>query len=132
MQVSNPESPLTLYPRTTVIDARVKSVSPIGANASLVRFDTFRQDARGQRQLAGSWVGIVRYRYSSAPMPLEDRFVNPLGFQVTSYRRDPEALPAVGAEPATEAAQAQPASSAPAPQYYPAAPAPRTPAGATK
>ena len=36
---------------------------------------------------------MIRYRFSGEPMRVEDRFVNPLGFQVTRYRRDPEALP---------------------------------------
>ena len=51
-----------------------------------------RTDAGGQPQLANSWVAVVRYRYSGAPMKLEDRFINPLGFQVTGYRKDPEAI----------------------------------------
>lgn len=101
MQVSNPESPLLVYPRTTIIDARIKSVSPLGANASLVRFETIRKDVGAQAQPASAWVAVVRYRYSTAPMSLEDRFVNPLGFQVVSYRKDPEALPAADSENAS-------------------------------
>jgi type IV secretion system protein VirB8 len=93
MQVSNPESPLVRYPRTTTIDVRVKSVSPIGPNAALVRFDTIRSDANGAVQPPSPWVAVIRYRYSNAPMSVDDRYVNPLGFQVTSYRKDPEALP---------------------------------------
>jgi type IV secretion system protein VirB8 len=92
MQISNPAGPLVLYPRTTMIDVRVKSVSPIGGNAALVRFDTVRSDAGAQPQPPSSWVAVIRYHYSDAPMSLEDRFVNPLGFQVTSYRKDAEVL----------------------------------------
>ena len=33
---------------------------------------------------------VVAFRYTGAPMRMEDRFVNPLGFQVTRYRRDAE------------------------------------------
>ena len=93
MQVSNPSSPLVLYPRTTTVDVQVKSVSPIGPNAALVRFNTVRNDAGAQPQSPSAWVAVIRYRYSSEPMQLEDRFVNPLGFQVTSYSKDPETLP---------------------------------------
>lgn len=93
MQVSNPQSPLVLYPRTTIVEVRVKSVSPVGKNAALVRFDTVRSDASAQPQPASAWVAVVRYRYSGEPMKLEDRFINPLGFQVTGYRKDPEAIP---------------------------------------
>jgi type IV secretion system protein VirB8 len=129
MQVSNPMSPLVLYPRTTVIDARVKSVSPLGPNAALVRFDTVREDKGAGGQPANSWVAVIRYRYSPAPMKLEDRFVNPLGFQVTSYRKDPESLPAVAADAGTNGTQGASVPTASQSSYYPASPppAPRTP-----
>jgi type IV secretion system protein VirB8 len=93
MQVSNPQSPLVAYPRGTAIQARVKSVSPIGNGVALVRFDTVRTDPGQQSRPPNSWIAVIHYRYSGEPMALEDRFVNPLGFQVVSYRRDPEALP---------------------------------------
>ncbi len=38
--------------------------------------------AGGQAEPARAWVAILRYRYSSEAMSAEDRFVNPLGFQV--------------------------------------------------
>jgi len=92
-QPSNPQSPLVAYPRTTVIETRVKSVSPMGRNTAMVRFETQRRDAGGQAQPPRAWVAIIRYQYSGEPMSVEDRFVNPLGFQVLRYRRDAEALP---------------------------------------
>ncbi|HEX8063801.1 MAG TPA: VirB8/TrbF family protein [Allosphingosinicella sp.] len=103
VQVSNPQSPLILYPRTTVIETRVKSVSPLGRNVALVRFDTVRRDAGGQVQPPRSWVSVIRYRFSGEPASLEERFVNPLGFRVLRYRRDPESAPPpeVVAAPAT-------------------------------
>lgn len=120
MQISNAQSPLSLYPRTTTIDVQVKSVSPIGGNAALVRFETIRSDAGAQPQPPSSWVAVIRYRYSDAPMSLDDRFVNPLGFQVTSYRKDQEVL-ASEASPAvlTVGANVPPAAASP-PPYYPA------------
>ena len=93
VQVSNPQSPLVVYPRTTVIETRVKSVSPLGRNVALVRFDTIRRDSGGQVQPPQSWVSVIRYRFSGEPMKLEERFVNPLGFRVLRYRRDPETAP---------------------------------------
>lgn len=99
VQISNPESPLARYPRSTVIETRVKSVSPIAPNVAMVRFDTQRRDAGGNAQPVRAWVAVVRYRYSGAPMRLEDRFVNPLGFEVMRYQRNAEALPAVPEPP---------------------------------
>jgi type IV secretion system protein VirB8 len=92
VQASNPQSPLVIYPRTTVVETRVKSVSPVGRNVAMVRFDTIRRDAGGQVQLPRPWVAVIRYRFSGEPMKLEDRFLNPLGFQVVRYRRDAEAV----------------------------------------
>jgi type IV secretion system protein VirB8 len=92
-QISNPLSPLNLYPRTSLVETRVKSVSPLGPNVALVRFDTIRTDAGGQPQAPRPYVAVIRYRYSGEPMKLEDRFVNPLGFQVLRYRRDAEGAP---------------------------------------
>jgi type IV secretion system protein VirB8 len=92
VQASNPQSPLVVYPRTTVVETRVKSVSPVGRNVAMVRFDTIRRDAGGQVQLPRPWVAVIRYRFSGEPMKLEDRFLNPLGFQVVRYRRDAEAV----------------------------------------
>ncbi|MGN6847887.1 MAG: virB8 family protein, partial [Sphingomicrobium sp.] len=121
MQVSNPDSPLVRYPRGTTLDVRVKSVSPIGSNAALVRFDTIRTDANGGARPASPWVALIKYRYSTAPMSVDDRYVNPLGFQVTSYRKDPEALPSndTGQSPASNVNPA--AWAAPQYPYYRAA-----------
>ena len=108
MQVSNPASPLVSLPRGTVIDARVKSISPVGRDTALVRFNTVRTDPNGQARPPQPWIATVRYRWSGEPMKLEDRFVNPLGFQVTSYRRDPEALPVSDAATANTDSSAPP------------------------
>lgn len=95
MPVNNPNSPLQRLPRSTVLSVRIKSVSPLSTGSALVRFDTERRD-RGQASgSTESFVSIVRYRFSGAPMALEDRLLNPLGFQVVHYRRDQEAPPAV-------------------------------------
>lgn len=94
MQVSNLDGPLTLYPRSSIVETRVKSVSRLNEQSALVRFETVRRDEGGQHQPAQPWVAIVQYRFSGEPMSAEDRFLNPLGFQVLEYRRDPEALPA--------------------------------------
>jgi type IV secretion system protein VirB8 len=121
-QGSNPQSPLAIYPRTTVVETRVKSVSPMGPDTAMVRFETQRRDAGGQTQPPRAYVAIVRYRFSGEPMSVEDRFVNPLGFQVLRYRRDAEALP-------PEPAPAPPVATQPV-LKIPAAPAPGRPAAA--
>jgi len=102
MQPTSAQNPLVIYPRGTTVETRVKSVSPIGPDAALVRFDTVKIDSNGGAEPARAWVALVRYRYSRASMTLDDRFVNPLGFQIFEYRRDPETIAPV--QPAGQAA----------------------------
>lgn len=92
VQASNPDSFLARLPRTTIVETRVKSVTPMANNSALVRFDTVRRDAGGQSLPRQSWVAVIKYRYSGEPMRIEDRYVNPLGFQVQRYQRNAEAL----------------------------------------
>ncbi len=104
MPVTNPQSPLNLHPGDTTVDVSVKSVSPVRDGVAQVRFDT--RVAGGGKPAAPprSWIANIRYRYTDAPMSLQDRYVNPLGFQVSQYRRDPEALPAFAEPPVVDAA----------------------------
>lgn len=90
MPADNPDSPFRRYPPGAIVVATVKSVSSLADGSALVRFDTelLAQDASRPPR---PWIAIVRYRYSDAPMRFADRLVNPLGFQVLSYRKDPEA-----------------------------------------
>ena len=89
MQPSNTSGPLGRYGRDALVDTEVKSVSPIGPNTAMIRFETRRRD---QAEPSKPSVAIVRYRYSGEPMRTEDRYLNPLGFQVVGYRVDAEAL----------------------------------------
>jgi type IV secretion system protein VirB8 len=93
MPATNPASPFQRYPGGTVVSARVKSVSMLHDGTALVRFDAVRQDPSGAIDTGQPWVAVIRYRFANAPMPLQDRLINPLGFQVVSYRRDAEAPP---------------------------------------
>lgn len=95
MQAKNPNSPVNLNSRTTVVQTTIKSVSQIAPGSALVRFETERRDGdlAGERR---SYAAVVGFRYTGAPMRNEDRLHNPLGFQVTSYRRDSEDVGAAG------------------------------------
>jgi type IV secretion system protein VirB8 len=88
---SNPEGVLNRIPPTTVIATRIKSISMLGPQSALVRFETLRQDGgQAEPQAPIDWSSVVSFRYNGAPMRMEDRLTNPLGFQVTAYRRDAE------------------------------------------
>ncbi|QSB44335.1 type IV secretion system protein [Tsuneonella flava] len=93
MQASNPASPLSYLPKRANVKVDILSVSSLGADRSLVRFTTQRTDPGGQPQPAQHWASVVFYRFTGAEMSDADRLLNPLGFQVTRYRRDAETLP---------------------------------------
>lgn len=92
MATSNPQSPAKIYPATTILQPTIKSISLLSKDSALVRFDVERHDygaTSGERQ---SYAAVIGFRYTGAPMRMEDRFLNPLGFQATSYRRDSEMI----------------------------------------
>lgn len=95
MKPSNPIGPLATLPRAATIDVRVRSVSSLGADRALVRFDTVRSNRGNSEQLIDNWAAVVTYRFTDAEMSAQDRLINPLGFQVIRYRKDPETLPIV-------------------------------------
>lgn len=97
MQANNPQSPLSFVPRGGTIRVEVRSVTSLAANRALVRFTTVQSDRGDQDQLPQYWAAVIDYGFSNAAMSEADRLVNPLGFQVTRYRRDAEALPEVEA-----------------------------------
>lgn len=111
MDASNPQSPLAYLPRRATIQTDVKSVSPLANDRAMVRFTTTRSDPGMAPQPVQHWVAIIGYRFSAVEMSEADRYLNPLGFQVTSYRRDAETLPQEGIVNGIE----QPAIEAPAP-----------------
>jgi len=91
MQPGSPASPFGLYPAGTIVDVHVKSVSRIGPGLALVRFAARLDDADRGRATEAAYIATVRYRFLDAAMSFEDRLINPLGFQVTGYRRESEA-----------------------------------------
>jgi type IV secretion system protein VirB8 len=99
MRAANPVSPLSSLPRGATIDVEVRSVSSLNANTAFVRFTTVQRNPGGQQQLAQDWVAAITFRYTDAGMSAADRLINPLGFQVTRYRKDAETLPDVSQTP---------------------------------
>jgi type IV secretion system protein VirB8 len=94
----------------TTVKVAVKNIELLTDGTARVRFETQRRDVNA-RPVTTDWQTVVSYRFTGAPMKNEDRLLNPLGFQVTGYRRDSEmiAAPAAKATP-TESSLAQPPS----------------------
>ncbi|MEP1833873.1 MAG: VirB8/TrbF family protein [Hyphomonas sp.] len=98
MAASNPASPLAYMPRSGTISVEIRSISSLNAASSLVRFTTIQTDRSGRALPPQYWAAVVNYQFTGATMSEADRLDNPLGFQVTRYRRDAETLPEVSVE----------------------------------
>jgi len=90
MQRSNPQSPVNLYASGTVLKVTIKSISLLGKGSALVRFDAQRLEDAHSAVERGPYTAAIAFRFTGQAMRNEDRFQNPLGFQVTQYRRDAE------------------------------------------
>lgn len=69
------------------------SVVPVNEHLGTVRFTktTKRADQEGSPGHVTKWVATVAYEYlSTAKIKESERLINPFGFQVLSYRVDPE------------------------------------------
>lgn len=99
MNTGNPANPLARLPRQTSVQARIKSVSLLDNGQALVRFDLVQRNDTGSESPPAPFVSVIRYRFRDRPLAESDRFINPLGFEVLRYRKDPDAAP-VSAEAA--------------------------------
>ena len=98
MASGNPQTPMKIYGARSILHPTIKSISLLSRNSALVRFDVERRESGetiGERQ---SYAVVVGFRYTGQPMRMEDRFLNPLGFQATSYRRDGELIGATAGQ----------------------------------
>lgn len=86
----NPDSPQNVYGRSATAEITVKSISLISGSVVSVRY--LRTVARGEEAVITHWVATLTYSYTNAPMSSTDRLTNPLGFVVSEYRADPEAV----------------------------------------
>lgn len=85
----------------TVVKVKVKRIDVLTSETARVRFETERRDAGGPA-IRTDWQALVSFRFTGQPMKQEHRLLNPLGFQVTGYRRDAEMI---GAADLTQPAQ---------------------------
>lgn len=87
---ANPQSPQVLYGTAGEAQIAIRAISFVADGVSNIRFHrTIRQ---AQQITESDWIATVAFTYTKAPMAEGDRLRNPLGFQVTSYRADPEVV----------------------------------------
>ena len=84
-----PSAPVNLYPKGETVGVRIRNVSFINPRVAQVRFIKLVQRGTVPEE-ASDWIATINFRYSDKPATEADRLYNPLGFQVVSYRADPE------------------------------------------
>lgn len=89
----NPQAPHKVLRDTAKVVVKVNAIAFVG-NMAQVRFDKIvvplnKSDVQPAPQ---RYIATIAYEYKNAGMQDEDRLINPLGFQVTSYRVDRESV----------------------------------------
>lgn len=86
----NPNGPYKRYGELGTSSVQIVAISFVAKNVAQVRY--VRTDRKGGAETQTRWVATVEFRFVSQPASEDARGVNPLGFQVTNYRNDPEAV----------------------------------------
>lgn len=90
IETSNPDSPIRLYARTHRVRIDIKSISFLQPHVALVRYTKILEHGGDQPEKT-HWAATLTFQYSGTPTSERVRGVNPLGFEVTDYRVDPDA-----------------------------------------
>lgn len=90
IETSNPESPIKRYGKTGRIRIDIKSISFLKPTVALVRYTQILERGADQEERT-HWAATLTFQYGNAPASEKVRGVNPLGFEVTDYRVDPDA-----------------------------------------
>lgn len=86
----NPDSPQNIY-QNMIVRTTIKSISFLSPNLIQVRFyKTIR--SLNEKEHIFHAVAILNFSYVDAQISTKDRLINPLGFQVSEYRSDPEVI----------------------------------------
>ncbi|UVW30686.1 virB8 family protein [Massilia sp. H6] len=123
----NPLSPLNVYGHNARVKVHIKGYSFLKKDVVLVRYWKEVERSASEKPAVTHWAATVVFKYSGAPMAEKDREINPLGFQVTEYRNDPDTVVTAESAPSTVAMQATPPANN-APTILPGV-APLTPPG---
>jgi type IV secretion system protein VirB8 len=84
---------------TTRIKVTVKSVTILGPRSAMVRFDTEQSEGPSSGGMRQPWVASLTYSFSGKPISEQDRYMNPLGYQIATYRRDAETTDPISVAP---------------------------------
>jgi len=88
----NPAAPINQFGTKVRVKVKFRAVTYIGKNLANVYFTKITEQ-NGAPSVESYHIATVPYRYVNPPMSIDDREINPLGFQATEgYRSDPESI----------------------------------------
>ncbi|MDK4605446.1 type IV secretion system protein, partial [Kingella kingae] len=87
----NPNAPHKILRDTAKVVVKANAIAFVG-NMAQVRFEkaVIPLNKSDMQPAPQRYIATIAYEYKNAGMKDEDRLINPLGFQVTSYRVDKE------------------------------------------
>ncbi|MFC3715152.1 virB8 family protein [Luteimonas soli] len=88
----NPRSPSAVYGTKGTVEISVTSITFISKNQAQVRFVRREKRNSDQQPVETRWIATIAYQYLNPPLKEAERLINPVGFQVTDYRLDPETV----------------------------------------
>src|SRR6185437_7102266 len=89
---NNPHSPTAVYGKDGQVDVAVNAIAFLGKGVAQVRFTRTERVPNAQDRIT-RWIATITYRYLNPPTGEKARLVDPIGFQVSDYRLDPETVP---------------------------------------
>jgi type IV secretion system protein VirB8 len=106
---NNPASPLNVYKDGTSIRTQVRSVTFLKLESgkdklAQVRFSRYTRPGGTGEEQASHWVSTMEFAYVPPSKDDKTRSLNPLGFRVVEYRREPE-VAAAGVTPGRQDAR---------------------------
>jgi type IV secretion system protein VirB8 len=84
----NPNAVQNRYRPSTRVEVTVKDVTLTSPTTAVVSFDTVQTEGPGSSGQRNAYQAAVTFGFSGAPLNEQTRYLNPLGFQVSTYRRD--------------------------------------------
>ena len=111
---NNPAGIRSRVRETSRIEVTVKNVTLTSPTTAIVAFDTVQTEGPTSGGNRNAYTAAVTFAFSGAPLNETDRYLNPLGFQVSDYRRDtqtfaPVSMPAPPLPPPPPPPPVQPA-----------------------
>ncbi len=81
---SNIDSPINIYSSVGQLDIKIRSIQFLTNNSVQIRFSI--NSSSGSENNSDNKVALISFEYLSMKLDENQRYINPLGFRVTSYR----------------------------------------------